>query len=115
MRTMIRLSIRTKLAILLGGLALLLTLIIMFGVQTSFDRGFHHYLNEAHSARMMRIATHLSELAQDPDQWQRLQQERRFLFETVYTLIEQEYAEQAPSRQLPEETQIGRASCRERV
>src|SRR5690554_4649698 len=103
MRTMIRLSIRTKLAILLGGLALLLTLIIMFGVQTSFDRGFHHYLNEAHSARMMRIATHLSELAQDPDQWQRLQQERRFLFETVYTLIEQEYAEQAPSRQLSEE------------
>lgn len=102
---MIRLSIRTKLAILLGGLSLLLTLMIMLGVQASFDRGFHHYLNEAHSARMMRIATHLSELAEDPAQWQRLQQERRFLFETVYTLIEQEYAEQAPSRQLPEETQ----------
>src|SRR5690606_2101694 len=45
------------------------------------------------------------ELAADPAQWQRLQQERRFLFDTVYTLVEQEYAEQAPSRQLPEETQ----------
>lgn len=101
---MIRLSIRTKLAILLAGLALLLTLIIMLGVQASFERGFHHYLNEAHSARMARIAAHLSEMAQHPAQWQRLQQDRRFLVETVHGLIQQEYAEQAPSRELSEDS-----------
>lgn len=80
---MIRLSIRTKLALLLSIFSLLLIVTILLLVQASFDRGFYRYVNEAHLARMQQVVEVVEQVAQQPGQWQRLQRDRRYWLEVL--------------------------------
>lgn len=69
---MLRLSIRTKLALLLSGLSLALVAALLVTVKVSFDQGFQAYLGAELARKMEVLSIKLAEDAASPDDLQRL-------------------------------------------
>lgn len=64
-----RISLATKLALLLSGLSLALILTILLTIKTTFDRGFERYINQAIAERMDDLA---ARLAREPQEFHTL-------------------------------------------